>query len=69
MDDKTLSLLEDMLRSEAIAAKKMELFAKSCSDPGLKSLYRRGSKMHSGHFESLYGYLTDREANSREVLE
>ena len=60
MDEKTLSLLEDVLQSEAIATKKSELFAKSCSDPGLKNLYRRGSKMHRGHFDSLYGYLTAR---------
>lgn len=60
MDEKTLSLLEDVLRSEAMDAKKMELFAKSCSDPGLKNLYRRGGKMHKSHFDSLYGYLSAR---------
>ena len=60
MDEKTLSLLEDILQSQAIDTKKFELFAKSCSDPGLKNLYRRGGKMHKSHFESLLGYLTAR---------
>ncbi len=60
MDEKTLSLLEDLLQSEAMNTKKFDIFAKSCSDPGLKNLYRRGGKMHKSHFDSLYGYLTAR---------
>ena len=60
MDEKTLSLLEDLLQGEAIDTKKFEIYAKSCSDPGLKSLCRQGGKMHKSHFESLLGYLTAR---------
>ncbi len=57
LPSKSLTILEDQLNSEALAIKKYNLFANSCSDPNLKSVCERAEQMHRLHFDTLCNYL------------
>ena len=57
IESKNLSLLEDRLRQEALAAKKSEVYAEYFADPQLKSCAQRIAKHHRDNFSSLLGYL------------
>lgn len=57
IESKNLSILEDKMRNEALAAKKSEVYAEYFADPQLKSCAQRIAQHHRDNFESLLGYL------------
>ena len=56
---KNLTILEDQLKHEALAAKKLKLYAGYCADAGLKTIFEKASQMHKRHFDTLFNYLND----------
>ena len=61
MDEKTLGLVEDMMKLQSSATIKADFFTKNLTDPALKSLCRQAGKMHRNHFEGLLNYISSRQ--------
>jgi len=61
IESKNLNILEDRMKSEALAAKKSEVYAEYFADPQLKSCAQRIAQHHRDNFESLLNYLESHE--------
>ncbi len=61
MDEKTLSLLQDMMNLQASDTVKSEFYTGNLTDPALKSLCRQAGKMHRSHFKALLTYISARQ--------
>ena len=54
---KNLTIIEDQLKHEALAARKSEIYAEYFQDPELKSCAQQLAKHHRDNFHNLLGYL------------
>ena len=61
MDEKTLGILEDIIKLQASCTVKSEFYTGNLTDPGLKSLCRRAGKMHRSHFKAFAAYINGRQ--------
>ncbi len=61
MDERTLGLLEDVIKLQASSTVKSEFYTGNLTDPGLKSLCRQAGKMHRSHFKALLTYISGRQ--------
>lgn len=59
LTSKNLTILEDQLNFEALASKKLDLYAKQCQDANLKNICEKASQMNKRHFDALFAYLND----------
>lgn len=57
LESKNLTILEDQLKHEALAAKKSEVYTEYFADPALKSCAQQLAKHHREHFQNLLTYL------------
>ena len=57
IESKNLTLLEDQMKHEALAAKKSALYAGYFQDPSLKSCAQQLAKHHKDNFDGLLNYL------------
>lgn len=57
IESKNLTIIEDQLKHEALAAKKSEIYADYFQDPELRSLAQQLSRHHRDHYNNLLGYL------------
>jgi hypothetical protein len=55
---KSLTILEDQLKHEFLAAKKAEFYSGQFSDPQLGDLARRIAGEHRARYDKLLGYLS-----------
>lgn len=57
IESKNLTILEDQMKHEALAAKKSQVYAEYFQDPTLKSVAQQLSKHHKDHFSNMLSYL------------
>lgn len=57
IESKNLTILEDRLNNEALAAKKSEIYAEYFADPQLKSCAQQIANHHRQNFDALLSYL------------
>lgn len=57
IESKNLSLIEDQMHHESLAAKKFETYATQFTDPQLKQFAQDLTQHHKTHFSNLYQYL------------
>lgn len=57
IESKNLTILEDQMKHEALAAKKSELYTEYFQDPALKSCAQQLAKHHRDNFSNLLSYL------------
>ena len=58
IENRSLMLLKNQMRLEALAAKKSELYAGYLQDPELKSRAQQLALHHRDNVDSLLGYLS-----------
>ena len=58
---KNLTILEDQLKHEALASTKLDQYAQTFTDSGLKSLAKSMAHHHKQHFKVLYQYLQNHQ--------
>ena len=56
---KSLTILEDQMRHEALAFRKFEMYEQTCQDQTLKNICCNAKNMHKRHFDVLFNYLND----------
>lgn len=57
IESKNLSLIQDQMHHESLAAKKYQTYASQMTDPALKQLAKDLSQHHKDHFNDLFQYL------------
>ena len=56
---KSLTILGDQMKHEALAVKKFESYEQNCQDSKLKGLFQNAKQTHKRHFDILFTYLND----------
>ncbi len=57
IESKNLTIIEDQLKYEALAAKKSDVYAQYFADPALKSCAQQLANHHRDNFNNLLNYL------------
>lgn len=57
IESKNLTIIEDQLKHEALAAKKSEVYAAYFQDPELRACAQQLAKHHKDNFSNLLSYL------------
>ena len=57
IQSKSLTILEDQMKHEALACKKAEHYAQTFEDPALKNLASTMARHHKERFDRLFDYL------------
>ena len=57
IESKNLTILEDQMKHEALAAKKSQVYAEYFADPQLKSVAQQLAKHHRDNFSNMLSYL------------
>ena len=57
IESKNLTIIEDQLKHEALAAKKSEVYVEYFADPALKSCAQQLANHHRDNFNNLLSYL------------
>lgn len=57
IESKNLTIIEDQLKHEALAAKKSEVYAEYFADPALKGCAQQIANHHRDNFNNLLSYL------------
>lgn len=57
IESKNLTILEDQMKHEALAAKKSEVYTEYFQDAALKSCAQQLAKHHRDNFSNLLSYL------------
>ena len=57
IESKNLTILEDQMKHEVLAAKKSQVYADYFQDPALKSMAQQLAKHHRDNFGNMLSYL------------
>ncbi len=61
LDSKNLTILEDQMNHEALAAKKSAFMASQFTDPALKGVANTLAQHHRQQFDKLFNYLNSHQ--------